>query len=258
MQPFSPLKRFGQNYLQDQNIIKKIIEEINPKKDDSIIEIGPGRGALTKHLLSSSANFSAVEIDTRAVGYLQNTFPSLKLHDVDFLKVNLNDFFSGSRLRIVGNIPYNITSPIIFKMLEERKIVNDSVLMVQEEVARRITAKQGTKDWGILSVILNYFGEVKYCFKVSSNVFYPKPKVDSAVIHIYFSKEMQEKIDDKNFIKIVKASFGNRRKTLKNSLKKSIFREYNFSESGVDLSLRAEQLSINDFVKLTRIIQQKL
>lgn len=256
MQPFNPLKRFGQNYLQDQNIIKKIIDEINPKPDDTIVEIGPGKGALTKHLIDLSQNFSAVEIDTRAVEPLREMFPSLKLYNTDFLETNLADFFSGNKIRVVGNIPYNITSPIIFKMIDSRQYVKDSVLMVQDEVAKRLTGKQGTKDYGILSVILSFFGEVKYCFKVSSNVFYPKPKVDSAVIHIYFTKNIPDDIDDKLFIKIVKASFGNRRKTLKNSLKKSIFERYDFLESGVDLSKRAEQLSVNDFVILTKTIQQ--
>ena len=252
MEKVKPLKRFGQNYLKDNNILDKIIKEINPSKNDFIIEVGPGLGALTSKLAETNAEVTAIEIDKRVKEDLAKKYPSVQFYHEDFLKTDLFKFYnlSGRKLRTAGNIPYNLTSPIIFKLIEDNRIINDAVLMVQYEVAKRITTSPGSKDYGILSVLLNYFAEVKFCFKVSPNVFYPKPKVYSAVIHI-FMKEIN--ISDelkKRFIQIVKASFGKRRKTLKNSLGDSIFKEIDFSDSGIDLSLRAEQLNIKDFETL--------
>lgn len=247
-----PVKSLGQNFLKDENIIKKIINEINPLPNETVIEIGPGEGALTKHLIKSEAAFTAVEYDRRAVEHLQIEFPSLKIIQSDFLKFDLKSL-SKDKLRIVGNIPYNITSPIIFKMLENRELINDSVMMIQYEVAKRITSKIGTKDYGILSVLLNTFAETKFCFKVSPNVFYPKPKVDSAVIHIYFNKKIDPDLNEELFIKLVKASFNNRRKTLKNSLSNSIFRVYDLNKIDFDFSKRAEQLTISEFINLAKI-----
>ena len=252
MQRIKPLKRFGQNYLLDQNILNKIVNEIDPKPEDEIVEIGPGQGALTAKLFEKITSLAAVEIDKRVGDDLQKKFPGLKLVIDDFVNLNLNELKTkkDKKLRIVGNIPYNLTSPILFHLIKYNDIVQDSVLMVQHEVAKRMSSSKGTKDYGILSVILKYFADVKYCFKVSPNVFYPKPKVDSAVVHIQF-KDMKISAEEKqNFINIVKASFGKRRKTLKNSLSNSIFKELNFADSGIDLSLRAEQLDLDDFLRL--------
>jgi len=257
-----PLKRFGQNYLVDKNIIKKIIEEFKPDSEDVVLEIGPGTGALTAELVNKVKRFVAVEIDKRAVKQLKEKFPSLEIINKDFLEVNLSEFVNkNKKLRIIGNIPYNITSPILFKLINERKFVEDALLMVQYEVAKRITAEKGTKDYGILSVLLNYFAQTKLCFKISPNVFYPKPKVYSAIIKIKFSEEEQKEIDDDLFIKVVKAAFGNRRKVLKNSLSNSIFRTINFTnnESLTNLlARRAEDLSIKDFVQLYEFIKSQL
>lgn len=260
MDRVQPLKKFGQNYLKDKNILLKIVEEINPKEDDVLIEIGPGLGALTRELSARISTFTAIEIDKRVCEDLKSEFSNLTLVNDDFLKIDLLPLFGekNKKLRIVGNIPYNITSPIIFKLIENVSIVEDAVFMIQHEVAKRFTAEKGTKDYGILAVILQYFAEVKYCFKVSPNVFYPKPKVFSAVVHIYFNTERQDVIFNKLFIKVVKACFGNRRKTLKNSLNNSIFGNLDFSLSPVDLSLRAEQLDLDDFISLSRYIRNKL
>lgn len=259
MNKFLPLKRFGQNYLQDQNIIKKIIAEIDPKENELIIEIGPGQGAITQKLLESKASLTAIEIDKRIIEDLQNKYTGLNLIQSDFLKLELNQFVvsSDKKLRVVGNIPYNITSPILFKLFENNTIVQDAIFMVQYEVARRMTAKMGSKDYGILSVLLEYFGNTKLAFKVSPNVFYPKPNVDSAVVHIHFNDNRENPEFNLMFKSIVKSAFGNRRKTLKNSLSNGIFAEVNFSECGIDLSLRAEQLSVDDFIKLTEFISNK-
>ncbi len=259
MNKVSPLKRFGQNYLQDQNIIKKIIAEIDPRENELIIEIGPGQGAITKMLLESKANLTAIEIDKRVIDDLQTRYIDLQLLQSDFLKLDLNQFIDSSekKLRVVGNIPYNITSPILFKLFENNTIVLDAVFMVQYEVAKRMTAKMGSKDYGILSVLLEYFGNTKLAFKVSPNVFYPKPNVDSAVVHINFNDKRNNSEFNLMFKSIVKSAFGNRRKTLKNSLSNGIFAEVNFSDCGIDLSLRAEQLNVNDFIKLAEFASNK-
>ncbi len=254
-----PLKRFGQNYLQDQNIIKKIISEIAPKENELIVEIGPGQGALTQYLFESKANLTAIEIDRRVINDLKNRFADLNLLHYDFLDLDLNPIVTSSqqKLRVVGNIPYNITSPILFKLFDNNTIINDAVFMVQLEVAKRMTAKLGSKDYGILSVLLNYYGNTKLAFKVSPNVFYPKPNVHSAIVHIYFNEVRNNPIFNAIFKSIVKSSFGNRRKTLKNSLSNGIFANIDFSGCGIDLSLRAERLNVDDFIKLAEFASTK-
>ncbi len=250
-----PLKRFGQNYLVDKNIIRKIVDKFNPQPNEKIIEIGPGRGSLTEALLEKNREVTAIEIDTRVIEDLKERMPELKLLNKDFLKCDLRETFPGVQsYRVIGNIPYNITSPILFKLLENRDLFSDAMLMVQYEVAKRITAKVGIKDYGILSVILGAFSEVEFCFKISPNVFYPKPKVDSAIIHLKFHKNFPEDIDPASFIKIVKSAFGNRRKTLKNSFKNSILASRDFTVIEPYLSKRAEQLNIDDYFFITRLL----
>lgn len=253
-----PKKRFGQNFLHDENILNKIVREINPQPDDAIIEIGPGYGALTQKLISATEKLIAIEIDNELAEELKSKFPNLQLINEDFLEIDLSKLTSQeNELRIVGNIPYNITSPILFKLIQNNKLIKDAVFMVQLEVAKRMTADRGTKDYGILAVVLKYFTETKMCFKISPNVFYPKPKVFSALVHIRF-KEIKQTIEEqKLFIEIVKAAFGNRRKILKNSFSNSIFHEIDFSNSGVDLSLRAENLDVVDFVKLADHVRKQ-
>lgn len=259
MKNIRPLKKFGQNYLRDQNILNKIVNLISPQQTDNIVEIGPGTGALTQKLVESKCRLTAVEIDRRVIDELKSEFPSVNFIENDFLKVELEHLLrqSDDKLRVVGNIPYNLTSPILFKMIENNRIVNDSVLMVQYEVAKRMTAKPGVKDYGILAVILSFFTIVKLIFRVSPNVFYPKPKVESTVVHLTFKNIEQNQFFQKTFIKAVKAAFGKRRKMLRNSLSNSIFAEINFSECGIDISKRAEQLSLDDFLLLTQFVLEK-
>jgi len=259
MEKVRPLKKFGQNYLQDQNILNKIAAEINPLPGNHILEIGPGTGALTEKLINKAGKMTAVEIDKRVIENLQYRFPTLYLISNDFLEVDLNSINSeNKKLRVVGNIPYYLTSSILFKLIGNNDIVEDAVLMTQLEVAQRITAKRGTKAYGILAVLLQFFCDVKLCFKVSPNVFYPKPKVFSAVIHLTFKEVDLSGTTKQIFISVVKAAFGNRRKTLKNSLSNSIFAKLNFEKSGIDLRLRAEQLSLADFLTLARFASCEL
>jgi 16S rRNA (adenine1518-N6/adenine1519-N6)-dimethyltransferase len=266
MANLKPLKRFGQNYLKDKNIIRKIAEEIDTREDEPIIEIGAGFGALTGELLKNSLNVLAVEVDKRAIDLLSKKFPGLNILNEDFLTLDLNNLYTDKFklskkkmqvLRIVGNIPYNITSPVLFKMILNNELIRDSVLMVQYEVAKRMIAKTGTKDYGILTVLLNFFSNTKFCFKVSPNVFFPKPNVFSAVVHLYFKDIKMSSEEKQIFIKMVKAAFGKRRKTIKNSLSNSIFADIDFSDSGVDLSLRAEQLEAESFLKLSKFVMRK-
>jgi len=248
-----PKKRFGQNFLQDDNILNNIVKEINPQPDDAIIEIGPGYGALTQKLLSATENLIAVEIDDQLAEELKMKLPQLHLINEDFLETDLTKLRSNEKkFRIVGNIPYNITSPILFKLIQSNKLIKDAVFMVQLEVAKRMTANRGVKDYGILAVVMKYFTETELCFKISPNVFFPKPKVFSALVHINFKEIKHPEEQQKLFIAVVKAAFGNRRKTLKNSFSNSIFHEIDFSNSGIDLSLRAEKLSVEDFLELTK------
>jgi len=250
-----PIKRFGQNYLVDKNIIRKLVDEFDPKQGENIIEIGPGHGSITEELFARVDKVTAVEIDKRINEELNEKFPKINLINKDFLKIDLAQLAKhGARLRFIGNVPFNITSQIIFKLLEDRQLVDDAVFIIQYEVAQRIVSGKGSKDYGILSVVLNYFADIKYCFKISRSVFYPKPKVDSSVIHIRFNKEQNSAIDDRLFIKVVKASFGNRRKTLKNSLSNSIFGNCDFENSGINLSKRAEELNIEEFLTLTKFL----
>jgi 16S rRNA (adenine1518-N6/adenine1519-N6)-dimethyltransferase len=258
MEYIKPLKRFGQNFLQDKNILRKIVDEFNPRADDLIIEIGPGHGALTEKILERKSDLIAIEIDKRVIENLSLRFPNLNLVQEDFLDLDLNKYSDSNKdkIRIIGNIPYNLTSPILFKLFENNIIIEDAVFMVQLEVAKRMTADIGSKDYGILSVLLSYFGKAKLVFKVSPNVFYPKPKVQSAIVHIYFDASRVNKSINSLLIAIVKASFGNRRKTLKNSLSNSIFARVDFSKCDVDLSLRAEQLNIYNFIELTNFVDK--
>jgi 16S rRNA (adenine1518-N6/adenine1519-N6)-dimethyltransferase len=258
MDNIKPLKRFGQNFLQDKNILRKIVDEINPKQEDLLIEIGPGQGALTEKILERKSDLIAIEIDKRVIENLSTRFPSLNLIQDDFLDLDLNKYINSTKdkIRVIGNIPYNLTSPILFKLFENNTIIEDAVFMVQLEVAKRMTAEIGSNDYGILSVLLSYFGKAKLAFKVSPNVFYPKPKVHSAIVHIYFDPLRVNKSINSLFKAIVKASFGNRRKTLKNSLSNSIFAKVDFSKCCVDLSLRAEQINIYNFIQLTEFVKK--
>jgi 16S rRNA (adenine1518-N6/adenine1519-N6)-dimethyltransferase len=255
VEKLKPLKRFGQNYLVDKNTIQKIVSQFDPKPDDTIVEIGPGQGALTSLLSKTVKDYLAIEIDKRVIDDLKINFPTVEFINRDFLEMNLRDLASGTKFRVIGNIPYNITTPILFKLIEERDFVNDAILMVQYEVAKRIVGKPRTKDYGILSVLTNYFADTELCFKIPPTVFYPKPNVDSAIVSFKFGKKISNEIDEKLFVKVVKAAFGNRRKTLKNSLSNNSFGDLNFDTLQFDFTRRAEELTIDQFIELTKIIQ---
>ena len=252
---YRPKKSLGQNYLHDENICRNIVTAFEVKNDDLVVEIGAGKGALTKYLINISDNFIAVELDKHNYTILEETFPSLKIICEDVLKTDLNSVFKlfgkrKNKLRVIGNIPYNLTTPILFKLIDNRQVINDVQLMIQEEVAQRLTAKPNTKDYGILSVFTQTYTKSNLLFKVSKNCFYPKPKVSSRVIRLEFTDELIDKVTNEEFFrKFVRAAFGTRRKTLRNSLKNT---GINFNELQInfDFSRRAENLSVREFIDL--------
>ena len=247
-----PKRKFGQNFLTDDNIAKDIVSFLSDSKTKTIIEIGPGKGILTKYLLKiSHKEIKFVEIDEECVSYLKNKYPNIDKHLIndDFLNINLNSF--KQPLSIIGNFPYNISSQILFKIYENKIIVNEMIGMFQLEVAERICSNYGTKKYGILSVLIQAFFEVKMMKKIKPNSFLPIPKVDSAVIKI--SKKTDTiNCDEILFKKIVKQSFGQRRKTLRNSLK--IFNIPDIKKEDTIFAKRPEQLSVSDFIYLTNLV----
>lgn len=254
---YKPLKKFGQNYLIDENILRKIYHEINVQQDDFFIEIGPGYGALTKYFINHK-NYLGIEIDTRTYNFLTNNYSQLNFKNIDILDFDFSSISINNKFRIIGNIPYNITSPIIFKIIDNYKKITDATLMVQYEVAKRLVAQPGHKDYSLLTVITNYFMDKKLCFKVSKNCFNPRPNVDSAIIHLYMKEKDAYSFDDKLFIQVVKTCFSTRRKQLKNTLKNDIFSNINFDNSPVPLTKRAEELSLSDFIKFTEFIANQM
>lgn len=251
-----PKKSLGQNYLHDENICRNIVSAFNVKKNDLILEIGPGKGALTKYLISLTNNYAAVELDKYNCTILAEAFPGLKIINEDILKTDFNNVLKSFgkkklKLRVIGNIPYNLTTPILFKLIDNRLVIKDVQLMMQEEVARRLTAKQNTKDYGILSVFTQTYTKPNLLFKVSKNCFYPKPKVDSRVAGLEFTNELINKVKNEEFFrKFVRGAFGTRRKTLRNSLKNTGI-HVNELQIDFDFGRRAENLSVQEFIDLS-------
>lgn len=229
------------------NIRKKIVDGLSISANDKIIEIGPGTGALTELLLNYDIDYTGIEIDKRAVEVIErliNDKSNAKVINQDILKTDSSIITSGSK--VIGNLPYYITSSIIFKILESKEKPQIAVFMVQKEVAQRLVGKQNTKDNGILAIAISLLGQAKLLFDVSPNCFYPKPKVTSSVISISFNRELEE---FKEIITLVKMAFNQRRKTLSNSIS-AYFNEIDKSKFEDILGKRAEQLSADDFISL--------
>lgn len=247
-------KGLGQHFLKDQNIARKIVDALSWNQDDTVIEIGPGTGVLTKFLIEKKCPLKLIEIDSESIEFLKQTYPETEnmIVDKDFLKLDLTHFHSKS-LKIIGNFPYYISSQIFFKILEHKDIVFETVGMIQREVARRIASKPGSKEYGILSVLLQAFYTIEYLFTVNENVFSPPPKVKSAVIRLKRNNVKHLDCDEQLFKKIIKATFNQRRKTIRNSLK-SILLNLNFDHEL--LTFRPEQLTVAQFIELTNLIDQ--
>ena len=251
-----PKKFLGQHFLKDQNIALKIVEALRlGEGGNSVIEIGPGTGVLTKFLAQDSRiDLQLIEIDRESVAYLKEQYPDLRSRIIegDFLKLDLTVLAKGDT-HIIGNFPYNISSQIFFKILEHRNQVMQVVCMLQKEVADRIAEKEGSKVYGILSVLLQAYYDIEYLFKVSPGVFHPPPKVMSAVIRLSRNKRETLGCNEALFQKVVKQGFQNRRKTLRNALK-----PLTLAASILTLPIldkRAEQLTVEQFISLTKLIE---
>ncbi len=246
-------KHLGQHFLNDENIARDIAEGLTWEGYDRVLEIGPGMGVLTKYILQAKKNIEVVEIDTESVEYLkeyyQPFYPGFKIHSEDFLKMDFSSKFD-EQIAILGNFPYNISSQIIFKALEERYKVPEVCGMFQKEVAERIASKKGTKDYGILSVLTQAYYHCEYLFTVPEHVFTPPPRVKSGVIIMKRYRTEIEGVTQKRFFQVVKAGFGQRRKTLRNALKSLGIPEDLANHEF--MSMRAEQLSVEDFIELTK------
>ncbi len=244
-------KHLGQHFLTDQNIAEKIVDALRGTDYKNVLEIGPGMGVLTQFLLKrKDLKTFVIEIDSQSVDYLKSRFPRLENRIIkeDFLTFKLSDYFNDS-LAVIGNFPYNISSQIVFKALENKSLILEFVGMFQKEVAERITAKLGNKTYGIISVLVQAYYKVEYLFTVHEKVFNPPPKVKSGVIRMIRKKESLS-CDEQKFKHLVKTGFNQRRKTLRNSLK-SLEIPSNLKEHPL-LNLRPEQLSVENFIELTQ------
>jgi 16S rRNA (adenine1518-N6/adenine1519-N6)-dimethyltransferase len=253
----SPRKRFGQNFLQNQHIIDDIVRAINPQKGDNVLEIGPGLGALTQSLLPRLDKLTAIEIDRDLQGYLAQlpiAMGKLNLIGADALSIDYSQF--ESHLRVVGNLPYNIATPLLLYLLNYIPYIQDMYFMLQKEVVERIAAVPGTKAYGRLTVMVQYHCEVEHLFDVSPDAFEPKPKVDSAVLRLtpYRSSPFEPVKRDKLEYLVAKA-FAMRRKTLTNNLKE-IVSLAQLNHLGIDGSKRPEQISIAEYVQLANFISK--
>lgn len=253
-----PKKALGQHFLVDLNIARNIVEALD-KSHQLVIEVGAGMGVLTQYLIKEQLEkLQVVEIDTESVCYLKKKFPMLDGHLIsgDFLKTNIDELAASnnaSDVAVIGNFPYNISSQIFFQILKYRDLVSESVGMIQKEVAERIASAPGNKTYGILSVLLQAWYDIDYLFTVNENVFNPPPKVKSAVIRLKRNSVKKLDCDEKLFVNIVKQSFNQRRKTLRNSLRSLIPAEVIGDEI---FNKRPEQLSVKEFVELTNLISR--
>ncbi len=262
--PVKAKKHLGQHFLKDENIARKIAETLSYEGYTDILEIGPGTGVLTKYLLRKDTRITAMDLDSESIVYLNHSFPleyasqmegcTLDVVEADFLKYDLSTLFGDRPFAITGNFPYNISTQIVFKMLEWRDQVPEFTGMFQKEVAQRICEPEGSKTYGILSVLAQAFYDAEYLFTVPPSVFNPPPKVDSGVLKLKRKENYKDlACSPQALYKVVKMAFQQRRKTLRNSLKQLELSEA-FRESEI-FNKRPEQLSVSEFIELTREIE---
>lgn len=263
-------KSFGQNFLVDDNILSEIVAKSDVDENDLVIEIGPGLGNLTQYILNTGAEVLCFEIDNDMIDVLNNRFKGekrLKIQNTDILKVNLEEYLGNTqkRVKVIANLPYYITTPILFKLLEYKERINSITVMVQKEVADRITAKPHSKDYGVLTINTNYLADVTKLFDVPNTSFIPAPNVTSSVIKLVIDNKKEESLgikDKKLFNNVVKCAFLARRKKLANSITNSKLIEKTEIEDiiqslGLNENCRAEELSIEEYAKLTNAIYEK-
>ena len=255
MQKVRAKKALGQHFLTDLSIAQRIADTLGDFKDYPVLEVGPGMGVLTQFLIDEDHDLNVVELDGESVEYLNANFPDLKGHiiEADFLKLNLHDIYQDRKFCVIGNYPYNISSQIFFKLLDYRDQVVACSGMLQREVAQRIASGPGNKAYGILSVLLQAWYDIDYLFTVDENVFNPPPKVKSGVIKLVRNGVTDLGCDERLFKTVVKTSFGQRRKTLRNSLQSLITNGSSVLADDM-FRRRPEQLSVSEFIELTNII----
>ena len=249
-------KRFGQHFLHDQGVIQTLIQYINPKPDQQIIEIGPGMGALTFPLLQQLGSMEVIEIDRDVISHLRSQGgDKLIIHNMDALKFDLSQLLKADQqLRVVGNLPYNISTPLIFHLLEYAPHIKDMHFMLQKEVVDRISAAPGSKTYGRLSVMVQYHCDTDYLFYVGPEAFSPPPKVDSAVLRLQpWQQKPYQANDLKLLAQVVTQAFSMRRKTLRNTLKTLLTTEQ-IESVGIDPTLRPENLSVKNYVELSNLL----
>lgn len=251
-------KRFGQNFLQDQHIIGKIVRSVNAKPDDCLVEIGPGQGAITRYLLEACPRLQVIELDRDLVPILLAQFAKYRdfaIHQQDALKFDFASLLEeGEQLRVVGNLPYNISTPLIFHLLSYHHLIDDMHFMLQKEVVQRLAAEPGEKHYGRLSVMVQYYCQVENLFAVPPESFDPQPKVDSAIVRLEPHQQLPYTADSVEHLgKLVNLAFQQRRKTLRNTLKQLIDNE-TIDTLAIDTRLRPENLSVSDYVNLSNTL----
>jgi 16S rRNA (adenine1518-N6/adenine1519-N6)-dimethyltransferase len=250
-------KRFGQNFLHDAGVIERIVRAIAPKPDDTVVEIGPGLGALTEELLEAVPGLQVLELDRDLVPILRTRFfnhPELRIHQGDALQFDFRSLYRDRPLRVVGNLPYNISTPLIFRLLDQADVIGDMHFMLQKEVVDRLAAEPGNKDWGRLSIMTQYRCRVQPLFGVAPGAFKPQPKVDSAIVRLIPHRQLPYPArDEKLLATVVRTAFNARRKTLRKGLERLVTDEQ-WQRIDLDNRLRPEQLSLADFVSLADLL----
>ena len=264
---FAPLKRFGENYLIDKNIKDKIIREAGISKSDIVLEIGPGLGALTIDLADTGAEVFAVEKDPKAFRILEELvfekYPNLRLYNADILKFDLKNMVSSEKVKVLGNLPYYVTTPIIEYIIQNAHAIDSALIVIQKEVARRLSAAPGSKDYSSISCFAQYYTLPEYLYTIKRASFYPVPDVDSSLIRLSVRREPPVKVKDEElFFRIIRGSFNQRRKSIINSLSREAVLDTAKPDltkvlkmAGVDPSSRPEDLSLSDFASITNAIE---
>lgn len=251
-------KRFGQNFLHDPGVIERIVRAINPKPDDAIVEIGPGLGAITEEILAINPKLQVVELDRDLIPVLRTkffNFPDFRIHEADALTFDFSQLVdNGKPLRIIGNLPYNISTPLIFHLLSQASVVKDMHFMLQKEVVQRLAAVSGDNNYGRLGIMAQYFCKVQPLFEVGSGAFRPAPKVDSAIVRLVPHETLPYPAKDFGILKaVVRTAFNARRKTLRKALGGMISVEQ-LRRLEIDDGLRPENLSLADFVRIADLL----
>ena len=249
-------KRFGQHFLHDRNLVDRMVRPLGLQQDDTLVEIGPGRGALTYPLLEEIPHLHVVELDRDLIALLrqENSPERLTIHESDALRFDFRTLKPADKpLRVIGNLPYNISTPLIFHLLSQADAISDMTFMLQKEVVDRLTASPGTRDWGRLSIMVQYHCQADYLFFVPPGAFSPPPKVDSSVVRLIpHASPPHPANDEEHLRRLVAQAFTQRRKAIRNSLKSQVTLEQ-FEQAGIDAGLRPDQLTVADYVTLANL-----